>query len=65
MKENHAPGKSNQKWDQLRCPGCGKRKLDAIKPYTVEIWCRDCKKHVVFTADIDRMGEKSITSKEQ
>ncbi|MCM1512869.1 MAG: hypothetical protein NC112_07150 [Oxalobacter formigenes] len=62
MKEKHSQGKS--KWDQLRCPGCGKRKLDAIKPYTVEIWCRDCKKYVVFSAELDKPEEEPLALKE-
>lgn len=51
--------KKDKEWEQLRCPGCGKRKLDAKKPYAISVWCRECKKIVVFNADVDnaRMAE--------
>lgn len=45
--------KDKKDWIQLRCPGCGKRKLDARKPYAVEVWCRECKKRIVFVSDVD------------
>lgn len=49
-------------WIQLRCPGCGKRKLDAKKPYAVSVWCRECKKTVVFNADVDDVGTAELKS---
>lgn len=53
----------NDKKTQLRCPGCGKRLLDATGPYKIEVWCKTCKKTILFNAEgLDKAEKENLPS---